>query len=225
MTGLINVFAFQYARLHSDAAPSTSDPYLLPLPNDGSVVLASRANPPVSHRSRKISAILLKAVKYESPQGSTPSGMGRVLLENDIAFYQLSVLTNDLAVSECLYAEVPNEFKAEVRPPNTVNRLEIARTPANVVSDFIVPHGDVDRDYGGSPHKIIAEEESDPETGANPGVLHEDLYTISFERLENEFHSTSTDAFINTGFHENLDLLQDEIEDKFVSEVPTVKTL
>ncbi|KAF6224199.1 hypothetical protein HO133_010774 [Letharia lupina] len=225
LTGLANAFTFRYARSLSNLAPSASDPYLLPLPKDGPDIMASRANHHGSHRSSRISAIILKAIKYESPKGSMVSGLGQTYLENDVAFYQLSLLTNDLALSECLYAEVQTDFKAELYPPKKISRSEIARTPAKVFSDFFVPNGFVDGDYEDSPHNGTAEKDSDVESRANLAISKEDPCTLNFEWLENEIHSTLTEAPPAAAFHEVLDLLRNEVEDKAALGVPTMETL
>ena len=224
LTGLTNAFNFQYAKSSSDLAPSTSEPYLLRLPNDGPDALNLRANPRGSHRIR-VSTIVLKALKYESPQGSILSGLGQTYFENNVVFYQLSVFTNDLALSECLYVEVQDESKVELCPPNTFSRLSIAKTPARLLDDFIVPDGYVDRDDEDSSQMRTAEKESYAESRADLEVLNEDPCTISFEWLENELHGILTDASPTPAFHENLELLQNEIEDKVASANPTMETL
>lgn len=225
VTGLTNAFTFQYLRPSPKLAPSASDPYLLLLPDDGPVGLASRADLCYSHSSPRISAITLRAIKYESPKGSVRSGLGQVYSENNVAFYQLSVLTNDLALSECLYAEVRNEFKAELCPPNTISRLGIAKSPAKVSSDFIVPNGYVDQDFDDSHHTPTSEEDSNAESGPNLATLEEDKCTLSFEWLEIEIHGISTDTSRTTAFHQSLNFLQIEIEGKVASGVPTMETL
>ena len=182
------------------------------------------SHPHGSHRVR-VSAIVLKALKYESPQGSILSGLGQIYFENNIVFYQLSVFTNDLALSECLCVEVQNESEVELCPPNTFSRSGIAKTPARVLNDFIVPDGYVDRDYEDSSLMRTAEKESDAESRANLAVLNDDPCTISFEWLENELCGTLTDASPTPAFHESLELLQNEIEDKVASAIPTMETL
>lgn len=209
----------------SNLAPSASDPYLLPDFNEGPNVLASSANLYGSYGSSNISTIFLRAVKYESPQGSILSGPGQIYFENDVTFYQLSLLTNDLALSECLYAEVQDGLRSELCPPNTISRLEIAKTPAKVLSDFVVPNGYVDRDYEDSSHNGAAEKESDAESRTSLAVQNDDPYTISFEWLEKEIYGTPTDAYPTKPFHECLDFLQNEIEEKIASGVPTIETL
>lgn len=225
LTGLINAFTFQYARSSSNLAPCASDPYFLSLANNELDIVTSKANFHSSGRSLKISAISLRAVKYDFPQGSTLSGLGQIYFEKNVAFYQLSLITNDLALSESLYAQVPKEFKAEVCAPNTVSRLEITKTPAKILSDFIVPNGYVDRDHEDSPPHRSNEENLDGEIAAGPVVLEHDPWTISFEWLENEIHGTLTGASLTTAFVENLELLQREIEDKVALGVPTMETL
>lgn len=225
LTGLTNVFTFHYSRSHSKLAPSASDPYLLPLPKDRPEILASKANPHVSHRSSTVSAIILKAVKYESRQGSIPSGLGQDYSENGVVFYQLSLLTKDLALLECLYAEVRNDLMAELCPPNTISRLRVAKTPARITSDFIAPNGYVDRVDEDSVHIASAEEQLDAGIQASLAVLHEDPFTISFKWLDNEIHDALAGAYPTTQFHENLDLLRNKIEDKVASGVPAMETL
>lgn len=168
---------------------------------------------------------MLKAMRYESPQGSNPSGLGQIYSEEDVAFYQLSLLTNDLALSECLYADVRNDLKIELCPPDTVSRLEIAKTPAKVLDDFVVPNGFVDRDHGDSPYDRAVEEISDAESQESLAVLNNDPYTISFEWLEKAIHDTWNDAYPTRPFHECLELLQSEIEEKIASGVATIETL
>ena len=197
-------------------APSASDPYLLSLPKHEPDLLASWANPHALNRNFTVSTIILKATKFESPQGSSISGLGQIYLENDVAFYQLNLLTNDLTLLECLYAEVPTDFNAEVRPPNIVSRLEIAKTPAKIVSDFIVPNGYVDRDHEDSRHNRAAEGEPDAESRASLAMLSEDPSTINFEWLEN---GTLTGAPFTIAFHEILESIQTVIEDKVASGV------
>ena len=225
LTGLINVFTFQYARSSSNLAPCASDPYLLPLANNELDVVNSKANFRGSDRSPKISAISLRAVKYNLRRGSTLSGLGQIYLEKDVTFYQLSLITNDLALSESLYAQVPKEFKAEVCAPNTVSRLKIAKTPAKILSDFIVPNGYVERDHEDSPHHRTNGKNLDAEIQASLTMFEQDPWTISFEWLEDEIHSPLTGASPTRAFDENLDLLQSEIEDKVALGVPTMETL
>lgn len=225
LTGLTNVFAFHYATSYSSLAPSASDPYLLPLPHDDPDIFASRANLHISHRNSKISAIVLKLVRFQSPQGSVPSGLGQIYSENGLAFYQLNLLTKNLDMLECLYAEVPNAFKAELHPPRIISRLGIAKTPAHVFDDFIVSNGYVDRDIEDIPDNPTAMEEIDAESRASLAVLHKDPYTISFEWLEHEIHDALTSTSPATEFDENLNSLQIMIEDKVASGVPTVDTL
>ena len=225
LTGLTNVFTFHYARSSSNLTPSASDPYLLPLPNGRPDVLVSNAKIYVENRNFTISAITLKVVKYESPQGSATSGLGQLYLENDVTFYQLSLLNNDLALLECLYAEIRSDFEAEVYPPNTISRLEIAKTPAKIGSDFIVPNRYVDQDDEYSLRNYISDEESDAEGRASLAVVHKDPWTLHFEWLENEVHGMLINPSSATGFHESLDLLQDGIEDGFTSGIPTMETL
>ena len=160
-------------------------------------------------------------MRYESPQGSGISGLGKTYVENDVAFYQLRLLSKDLTLLECLYAEVPTGFNAEVRPPDMISRLDIAKTPARIVSDFIVPDGYVDRDHEDSPHNRTADEESDAEDRASLAVLYKDPLTINFEWLEN---GTLTGAPFTVGFHEILEFLQTEIDDKVASRVATLET-
>ena len=225
LTGLTNVFTFQYARSYSNLTPSTSDPYFLSMPHDEPYVPISKGNPCVSHTSSKISALSIKAVKYESPMGSIPSGLGQIYLENDLIFYQLSLLTNDLTLTECLYVDVHNDLEADLRPPDIVNRFEIAKTPANIISDFIVPDGYVDQEYEDSQHHSSAKGESDAESGASLALHYEDPYTIPFDWLDHEYHSALTNASFHIDFHDHLDLLQNEIEDMLASEISTMSTL
>ena len=215
-TGLTSVFSFHHKQSYPNLAPSASDPYLLPLPEYQPDLLAPGANPHALIKNFTVSTGILKAIKYESPQGSSIYGLGKTYVDNDVAFYQLSLLTQDFTLLECLYAEVPTDFDAEVRPPEIVSRVEVAKIPAKVISDFIVPNGYVDREYEDSVHNPTAEEESDAESRASLAVLYEDPLTINFEWLEN---GTLTGPPVTIAFHEVLESLQTEIVDKVASGV------
>ena len=225
MTGLTSVFAFHYSRSQSDLAPYASDPYILPLPSDEPGIFTSSATSFGSHRSSRISAIILKAIRYESPQGSVLSGPGKIFHENGVAFYQLSLLTNDLALSEGLYAEVHNKFKAELCPPNTVRHSHIAKTPSKSFDKFIVPDGYIDREYEALLDDRAADEVPEAENRANLVVPNQDPHTISFEWLENEIHDTLNNTFPILGFDEGLELLRNAIEDKMSSGNITTESL
>ena len=224
-TSLTTVFTFRYARSHSNLAPSASDPYLLPLPDDGLDTSTLGAGPHPLHRSSRISAMVLKTLEFQSPQGSIASGLGQVYSDSGVVFCQLSLLTNDLALSECLYVVIPTDFKAEVCPPETISRSVIAKTPAKVFSDFIVPSGYVDWEHEDLPCIPTAEEELDVESRASLAVHQEDPYTISFEWLEIEIQDALTGASPTTGFDQGLDRIQNKIEVKLASAVPTMETL
>lgn len=225
LTGLTTVFTFQYAGSHSDLAPSASDPYLLPLPNDGLDTSTLGASSYVFHGSSRISAMVLKTLDFQSPQGSIASGLGQIYSESGVVFYQLSLLTNDLALSECLYVVVPNDFEEEICPPKTIGRPVIAKTPAKVFSDFIVPNGYVDWEHEDSLHIPTAEEDPSVRGRASLAVHQEDPYTISFEWLESEIHDASTGASPTVGFDQGLDLIQNKLEVKLASAVATMETL
>ena len=225
LTDVTTVFTFHYAGSNPELRPSASDPYLLPLPDDHLDILASRKNPHVSHRSSRTSAMVLKVVKFQSPQGSAPSGLGQIYSESGVVFYQLRLLTTDLALLECLYAMVPNDLKAELQPPNMMSRQGDVKTPARIVDDFIVPSGYVDREYEDSLQKPTAEGESDVESRTGPAVHLQDPFTIGFEWLENEIHDALTVASPTAAFDESLDAVQNEIEIKLASAVPAIETL
>ena len=225
MTGLTAVFTFHYAKSSTKLAHSASDPYLLPLPNGDLDILALGTNPHVLDRSSRISTIVLKVVEFQSPQGSIPSGLGQTYFESGVVFYQLSLLTNDLALLECLYAEIRNDFKAELRRPYTISRLGIAKTPAKVFSGFIVPNGYVDPEDEDLPQNRTAEGELDTNERASDPVLHKDPCTINFEWLNNEIHDALTGAAPITDFQESLDIVQSKIDVKLAATVPTVETL
>ena len=169
--------------------------------------------------------MVLKALDFQSPQGSIASGLGQIYSESGVVFYQLSLLTNDLALSECLYVVVPNDFKAEVCPPETISRSIIAKTPAQVFSDFIVPSGCVEWEHEDLPYIPTGEEEPDVESRASLAVHQEDPYTISFEWLESEIQDALTGASPTIGFDQGLDLIQNKIEVKLASAVATMETL
>ena len=121
-----------------------------------------------------------------------------------------------------------NKFKADLCPPNTIRRLKIAKTPAKVLDDFIVPDGHVDEDDGeeeDSTHNRSVDGELDAESRASLPVQIEDPFTMSFEWLENEIFRGMTDQSPTPAFDEYLDLLLDEVEVKVASGSPHMETL
>ena len=219
------MFAFHYSKSQSNLAPYASDPYILTLPTDELGIFTSRTTSFGSHRSSRILTIILQAIRYESPQGSVLSGPGKIFHENGVAFYQLSLLSNDLALFECLYAEVHNHFKAELCPPNTVRHSHIAKTPSKIFDKFIVPDGYIDREYEALPDDRAADEVSETQNRASLVVLNEDPHTISFEWLENEIQDTISNAFATVAFDEGLELLRSAIEDRMSSGNMTTESL
>jgi hypothetical protein len=174
---------------------------------------------------------VLKAVPYDSKDGAVPSGLGKLYIENNIHFHQLSVLSNDLALSESLYAALNTDFSSIVRPPDLRTRREVIKTPINVSDEFVVPNGLLD--WGLSDSKDLGQQfgihqrtqRSDQEILSESDGFDENPWTLSFEWLEEGSHELLSEPARTKPFDEVLEFLYTEIENILAIGNPALENL
>ena len=127
--------------MHSSSGDllSSSDPYLFPF---ASYAIENEQLKLSCETPLRISSLVLKPVKSEGLRGLVPSGPTSVCIQGDVEFYHLTVLFNNLTLSECLYAMAGDDLHPNV--PGILSRFEFPRTPARVKESFIVPNGKID---------------------------------------------------------------------------------
>ena len=219
LSGLVTVFAFQYAMSLSKQALSALDPYPLELSTEEKSVLRSDRDAHDLHTDTRISAVVLKAVPHDNPDEYMPSGQGQSLVTERVNYYQLSILTHDLTLSERLYAEVDEESSFSIDPPDTRTRREFSKTPAKVLDDFIVPEYQSSEESLESPSA-----QHDLEHGkARSTKPDEDPWTIPLGWLEKEVHASLSER--SPSFDECLATLYATIKEKLALEDTPLETL
>ena len=126
---------------------SVSDPYQLPLifMHESPSELDKDGD---NTQSRlHVSALTLRALKYATSSNSQPSGPGKVYLDENVGFYQLSILYNDLSVRDSIYFRAPSRELLQVSAPMVKTVPKALRVgPKYVDDDFVVPDGLVSDD-------------------------------------------------------------------------------
>ena len=220
MTTLFNI---QHPTSSSDRAVCTSDPCLLSIPEErkdlGDIVSRRHSDP----LKTRISALALRVVPFGSYNGGPPSGLGQLYIENGATFFQLSIISNDLSLSECLYIGPVPGVDLEITPPDTRIRKEIVKTAAKVSRAFLVPDRVGDQDSDDSFEEISPQLPNKGASSATLGFASKDPWTVSFERLEEELHEVSSSDGL--AFDEILKHLHDAIDNKYRGDCPHMETL
>lgn len=223
LSGMTTIFNIQHPTSSSGRAISTSDPCLLQLLIEPEDLKTSEIRCYSSNPKRRISALALRLVPFGFYNAGPPSGLGQLYVENDVTFYQLSIMFNDLSLSECLYWGAGAGLDLEIRPPDTRIQKGIVKTATKVPPDFIVPDGFEDQD---SDDNLEETRPQLPTMGASSTLLEiasEDPWTISLEWLEEELHEVESSN--GRAFDEILEHLYDAIGDRCVGGSPDMEIL
>ncbi|KAK3170886.1 hypothetical protein OEA41_002970 [Lepraria neglecta] len=225
LSGLVTVFAFQDAMSLSKQALSALDPYSLELSTEEKSVLRSDRDAHDLHTDTRISDVVLKAVPNDNPDEYMPSCQGQSLVTERVNYYQLSILTHDLALSEGLYAEVDEDSRFSIDPPDTRTRREFSKTPVKVLDDFIVPDVFDDHDYQSSEERLESPSaQHDLEHGKARSIKpDEDPWTISLGWLEKEVHASLSER--SPSFDECLAALYATIKETLALQDTPLETL
>jgi len=230
LRNLITVYNLEHSTSSPTQCSSASDPHILNLPR-GHESPESETGASDLGAEPQISAMVLKTVPYDSPYGSTPSGLGKLYTKNNIHFYQLSTLFNDSAVLESVYAAVYTTFTSLVHPPDLRTRKDVAKTPVSVSDEFVVPDGTFygqfldPEEFNERPSTHQRTKHSEQEIWSESKGLDLDPWTINFEWLEKDVHEVLSERARTKQFDEVLEMLYAEIENMLILGNPTVETL
>lgn len=147
------------------------------------------------------------------------------MIENKVEFYQLSVLFNDLSLSECLFAGLAATLNLDVSPPQRSTRKQVLRTPSKVADDFIVSDGCYDEEFETLASGPDVQVQKERGARARSLTFDDHRRTISFEWLEREMHRFHTKSPLVRAFNQLLEHVYDEIKDRLRTEVRVMATL
>ncbi|KAL6715073.1 hypothetical protein ACLMJK_007334 [Lecanora helva] len=175
---------YQFARSINDEAISTSDPFLLSIANtdqaDGAGLNTGKN---LIHRSIAISNIVTRALPFEFNYRNPRTGLGQTYLNNNVSFFQVSILYRDLSVSECLYADHAAGSAVEVQMPRIRSHKHESKTPSIIVDDFIASDS-LKFTPLEEPHSQNVEQRLEQAALAKTMLSNQDARSISFEWLQ-----------------------------------------
>ena len=179
LSALTSVYTFKISDSPSGLPVSVSDPFVLPLSHDiKDGPQLNRSDPTISKR-RFISTLRFTKAKYAAVGESKVGQFG---------FYQLSVLYNDLSLSECLYFGQTTGNSPSVPIPEIQNYPAHRKTPASSLEKgFIVPNKiPFDRLNEPSTQRLSVPHDKDAARGKSPHS--KELRTLNFEIIERKIH-------------------------------------
>ena len=139
------VFSFKHGSSIAHAIFS-SDPFRLSIIGETKQVGRgiSTASSSSSSCTTPINNIVLRQLPYGFARLDPPAGLGKLYFESNTKFYQLSVLYQDLSLSEHLLADNVLQSNPEIPIPRSLCKTKVYKTPTKVLEDFIVPDDDED---------------------------------------------------------------------------------
>ncbi|KAL9104673.1 MAG: hypothetical protein Q9163_000416 [Psora crenata] len=227
ITGLATVFNLKFIT-KEERAISASDPYILQVPHrqDG----AERTIRSLPSIIPRVYSLSLQLLKYGSLYGHPASGIAQMYMNNGVKFFQLSVLYNDLSVSEGLYTRLPGGTQIDLHEPNVKIHARETRTPLRIQDLFITPNG-------------IAHEESlrmmylnSSDATSPQGLLTssaEDMRTMNFTWLVDNISAIKSGLSnpqvqpgkITGQFERALEIIEENINARISSETAGVESL
>ena len=194
LTGLTTVYSGQVSPPPLKLPLSNSDPYVLSLSN--SVDRSNRLNT-ASHliQRKPISTLVLRNLDYNVRSGSVPSGPGHQYLKDNIRFYQLLILYNDLSVEQSLYALTPASRNTPIHSPNFKIQAE-PRGPMKVIKEsFIVPNRVSDRTRMETRSELDDVRNMEHMTEESTSDA-EDPWTVNFQWLERHMQNFAVSSLV-----------------------------
>ena len=220
-TTLATVFTFQYIR-SQDRAISISDPFILPLSCSNHSRDGSDSTPQSDETS--LSTLILHSVSYGSHSDSPASGRAEQYSDEGFQFYQLSILNNDLGLSEGLYVRSPTQPTIGLQPPNVRTWKAEQKKPSIYEKDLFIPNAIAWEESLGVANNATSRRNSLPW----PAEAEDDPRTISLEWLVENLSNTTTDRDGNRtdiSIEEALDTIKTAIKSKETAEIPGIETL
>ena len=225
---MIAVFTFQHPNPPTNHAISTLDPFRLPIVGLGREEFNSlAAHHDLGRAKLPIINVAMRAIPYGFNHTKPPSRLGQQYLDCGIKFYQLSVLFQDLSLSEHLYAEAAAGLDFEIRSPDSRIRKQLPKTPKVILDDFVVPDGFEDVDSEERLSEMSMEQSPEEKLPSTHRLCDQEARSTSLKWLERKLHVTlsGSDAIVTEDFSEVLQDLYDKIKVKSAVEDRTMRTL
>lgn len=219
------MFTVQHSTSSSDSAISASDPCLLHVAEEDK---KDPENLDIHFRGqslkKRISALALSVVPYGFYNAGPSSGLGHLYIEIDVTFHKLSILFNDLSLSECLYSSLGAEVGLKICPPDMRTRKRVSKSSAKVTPGFVIPDGFEDEISEDSSEIISVQTAPGEVSSATQESADEDPWTISLELLLEETKAV-VDSSGGDVFNQVLGQLYDVIEELCGEDFPSMDTL
>lgn len=186
MSALTSVYTFKVSDSPPGLPVSVSDPFVLPLSPDIQDGPLLNQPDPTTSKGRFISTLGLTKVKYVA--------VGKPKL-GQFGFYQLSILYNDLSLSECLYFGQTTGNSPYAPIPQIQNHPAHRKAPASSLEKgFIVPNKiPFDRLNKPSPQGLSSQHDKDVARGKGPH-LEEGPRTLNFEIIDRKIHELLSES-------------------------------
>lgn len=186
LSALISVYTFKISDSPPGLPVSVSDPFILPLSHDIQDSPELNRSDPTILKGRFISTLGFTKAKYIAVGKSKLGQFG---------FFQLSVLYNDLSLSECLYFGQTSGNSPYLPIPEIQNYPAHRKVPTRSLEiGFIVPNEiPFERLNESSPQGLSFQHDKDAARGK---CLHpeEDPRMLNFEIIERKIHELLSDS-------------------------------
>lgn len=187
LSALTSVYTFRISDSPPGLPVSVSDPFVLPLSHviqDGPQL--NQSDPTISS-GRFFSTLEFTRVKYAAAVGKSKLG--------EFGFFQLSVLYNDLSLSECLYFGQTTRNSSSIPVPEIQNYPAHRKAPTKSMGKgFIVPNKiPLNRSIEPNPQGLSSQHEKNVtrDRGSNP---KDDPRTLNFEIIERRIHELLSES-------------------------------
>lgn len=231
LTSVSTVFTFRMSSWPLGLPLSVSDPFLLVLSDESQGTRALISADPILVEQESISTLELNRVEYDALDETVQPGLGNQYREGGIKFYQLSILSNNLSLRQCLYVGQSTTVSMQIECPKIHDPANTCKAPAVVSQDgFIVPNRSAFEERGGSKAytPVIQHDKNNAEGEAF--LSDENPWTTNFEWLERSLSNTSLAPGMSKSqpqlsFTEALELIRSSILDKLTKGTAGIETL
>lgn len=190
LSALTSVYTFKISDSPPGLPVSVSDPFVLPLSHDIQHGPQLNQSDPTISKGRFISTLGFTKVKYAAAGKSKFGKFG---------FYQLSVLYNDLSLSECLYFGQTTRNGLYLPIPEIQIYPAHRKAPSSSLEKRLIVPNKIPFDRSNEPsfQGLSFQYEKDTGEGSH---LEEDPRTLNFEIIERKIH----ELLSNSPTHENF---------------------
>ena len=182
--GIVIAFTFQHLESSPDQALSVSDPFQVPVLE----WLENQLKPLGDHSRHKCSTLLINSIASRTiscgiSQEESPSTLVQTDFENGIKFHQLSILSSDLSLIECLCAACAVDTDLDLQLLRLQSCKRLPQIPARAVDDFIVHDGSETENINQPPTQSGASERVDLASQTRSKISMEKNRSLNLEWL------------------------------------------